>query len=85
MGSFAQRGLIGFSYRFPRLAPGTDVSHGIFLYHMIIVNVFIQRGWVGSWAAAAAVIAITLILAYVSTVTAGRWSRKKKAAWEKAA
>lgn len=34
-------GLLGFAYRFPNLQLKIDLSYGIFLYHMIIINIFI--------------------------------------------
>lgn len=37
-------GLLGFAYRFPRIALKCDISYPIFLYHMIVVNIFIATG-----------------------------------------
>ncbi len=71
-------GLIGFSYRFPRIAIKTDISYGLFIYHMIIVNVFISSGLTGSWWQFFAVLAISCILAYISTITVGKWAARKK-------
>lgn len=71
-------GLIGFAYRYPRLAIRIDISYGIFLYHMIIVNLFITEGWVGKWRYAFAVLAITIVCAYLSNAIVGKWSAKMK-------
>ena len=71
-------GMIGFSYRYPSLAIGPDFSYGIYLYHMIIINVFISIERIGSWLNAIAAFAITVIFSYVSTMTIGKWSANKK-------
>jgi len=71
-------GLVGFAYAFPQLSIKTDISYGIFLYHMIIVNIFIQIGWMQNWGYALIVMMITVLLAYVSTKTIGAWSAKRK-------
>lgn len=71
-------GLIGFAYRYPKLTVKPDISYGLFLYHMIIVNIFITMGWLGDWGYAIVVLLISLLCAYVSTVTIGRWSVRKK-------
>lgn len=71
-------GLIGFAYAYPKLAVKPDLSYGIFLYHMIVVNVFINFGLVKNWAYAAAVTVITVLLSFVSMKTIGTWSAKRK-------
>lgn len=71
-------GLIGFSYRFPQLAVPIDISYGLFLYHMIIVNVFITFELVGSWWYAFAVLVLSIICAYISNAVIGCWALKKK-------
>ncbi|MBR6040495.1 MAG: acyltransferase [Clostridia bacterium] len=72
-------GVVGFAYRFPMLSIKPDISYGIFLYHMIVMNVFITFNLVGSWWYAAGALFITVLLAYASTVTIGKWAAKKKA------
>lgn len=71
-------GLIGFAYRFPQLSIKKDISYGIFLYHMIIVNVFMNYDLIENWIYATLVIIITVVMAYVSCITVGAWSSKKK-------
>ncbi len=71
-------GLIGFAYRFPRLALKTDISYGLFIYHMIIVNVFISLGLTGNWWHFVAVSALSCVFAYISTKTVGKWSARRK-------
>lgn len=72
-------GLIGYAYRFPELAVCPDISYGVFLYHMIFVNIFISVGWIGNWWFALGALVITMGGAYLSTITVGNWSAKRKA------
>jgi len=32
-----------------RVLRGNDISYGIYIYHMPVVNVLVERGWTGSW------------------------------------
>ena len=67
-------GLIGFAYLFPILALKKDISYPIFLYHMIVVNIFISLGWTGNWFYGIVVIVLSCVVAYLSTATIGKWS-----------
>jgi peptidoglycan/LPS O-acetylase OafA/YrhL len=40
-------GLIGLSYTLPKLNVKIDISYGLFIYHMIVVNIMIELGFVG--------------------------------------
>lgn len=71
-------GLIGFAYKFPQMLIKIDISYGIFLYHMIVVNVFISLGRIGKWWNAISVLIITVLLAGISTLTVGKWAGKMK-------
>ncbi|MCI9422070.1 MAG: acyltransferase [Dorea sp.] len=72
-------GVIGFAYRFPQLNVPLDISYGLFLYHMTVVNVFVNFRWGGGkWEYALLIVLITVILAYISTVTVGKLSVRKK-------
>jgi peptidoglycan/LPS O-acetylase OafA/YrhL len=71
-------GLIGVSYAFPQLYVKTDISYGIFLYHMIIANIFIHLGYVHKWRYALFSMLISIVAAYVSYKTIGTWSVKMK-------
>ncbi len=75
---FLTAGALGFAYRFPRLSIQPDISYGLFLYHMTIVNLFVCFGWVGNWICAIPIAAISILLAYLSTVTAGRISAGRR-------
>ena len=65
---------------YTKLFINPDISYGLFLYHMTIINVFVNFGWIGSWLYAVVVVVISIIFAYLSTVTIGKLSfyRKKK-------
>lgn len=75
---FMTAGLIGFAYRFTQLSISPDISYGIFLYHMTVVNVFVNFKWMGRWLYVLPVVLISIMLAYVSTVTVGRISLQIK-------
>ena len=67
-------GVLGFAYAFPRLNIKTDISYGVYIYHMTIVNAFIALGFVGKGWTLLAAIVISCILAWISTVTIGKMS-----------
>ena len=75
---FLTLGLIGFAYRLPILAVNTDISYGVFLYHMTVVNIFVNFGWTGRWLYVLPVILITGLLAYISTIKIGQFTSKKR-------
>lgn len=39
---FLTVGLIGFAYKFPQLNISPDISYGLFLYHMTVINIFVN-------------------------------------------
>ena len=69
---------IGFAYVFPKFNIKTDISYGVYIYHMIIINAMIQLGFTGEGYYILIAMAITFAMAYVSTMTIGRISLKKK-------
>ena len=71
-------GITGFAYSFPQLNLKTDISYGVYIYHMTIVNALIALGFSGQGWTMWCVIAITCLLAWLSTITVGRMSAKKK-------
>ena len=71
-------GVLGFSYQYPEVNMKTDISYGIYIYHMTIVNALIALGFVGKQWSMWVVVAITCILAYLSTITVGQMSANKK-------
>lgn len=59
---------IGFAYALPNLNVKHDISYEIFLYHMVVINVFIQIGLIESllyFVLATIIIVILSILSYI--------------------
>ena len=75
---FLTAGLIGFAFRYPELSIHIDISYGIFLYHMTVINVFVNFGWIEKWLYVVPVVLTAVLLAYLSTVTIGRLSSVQK-------
>ena len=71
-------GLVGASYIFPSLNVKTDISYGVYIYHMTIVNALIALRFTNDYLLLIFVTISTCILAWISTKTVGRWSLKMK-------
>lgn len=71
-------GLIGFAYRFPKCNVKVDISYGIYIYHMTVVNAMIALGFTGKPIYLLIVVLISCVLAFVSGRTIGRLSLQKK-------
>ena len=71
-------GLLGASYIFPRLNIQTDISYGIYIYHMTVVNALIALNYSGNIWLLIVVLTITCLLAYISTKTIGNYSQMLK-------
>jgi peptidoglycan/LPS O-acetylase OafA/YrhL len=65
-------GVLGFAYRFPKLEIKRDMSYGIYIFHMTVVNVMIAKGMVGRPVSVIVVIVATCALAYASSKIVGR-------------
>lgn len=76
---FCLTALLALAYKLPNLIIRTDVSYPLFIYHMIVVNVIIELGFIGNIAAFISCIVISFILAYISTTLIGRYIIRKKA------
>lgn len=76
--SFLILSIIGFAYSFPAFNIKMDISYGVYIYHMTIVNALIALGYLQKWYLLGVVISITVILAWLSTKTVGQWGLKKK-------
>lgn len=70
--------IVGFSYRFPNLKLKRDISFGIFIYHMTVVNIMIAFGLTGKFIYLMIATIITCVLGYISTITIGEYSAKRK-------
>ena len=71
-------GFVGFAYAFPRINVKRDISYGVYIYHMTIVNALIALGFVGESWTLWFVIVLTCLLAWISTITIGKLSLSKK-------
>ena len=71
-------GIVGFAYAVPQVNIKTDISYGIYIYHMTVVNALIAIGFTGQSWTLWSVIGVTCILAWISTVTIGRFSIRMK-------
>ena len=49
-----------------RLLRGNDISYGMYIYHMLVLNVFVQVGFKGSMLSLACMLALTLALGVTS-------------------
>ncbi len=57
---------IGVAYSFGKIRVKFDLSYGLYLYHMIVVDVFVHIGMVGKVSYLIAVYAVSLLCAVVS-------------------
>jgi len=71
-------GLVGFAYAVPQVNIRTDISYGVYIYHMTIVNALIALGFIGQSWTLWFVICTTTLLAWISTVTIGKYSQRRK-------
>lgn len=71
--------LLGFAYAFPGLEIKMDISYGLYLYHMTVVNVMVTFGMTGNVRWFIFAMLVSCILAYISTKTIGRFAMRKKA------
>lgn len=69
---------IGFAYALSKLNIKHDISYGIYVYHMVVVNVLIELGLVEEWRYFFVALIITICLAIVSYFTVGRRRTKEK-------
>lgn len=70
--------LAGFAYRFHFLDIKTDISYGIYIYHMTIVNVLINFGFSRNQWLMVFVILSSCLVAWISAATIGKYSIIKK-------
>lgn len=78
-------GALGFAYACPSLNIRTDISYGVYIYHMIIVNIFIQLGLTGNRLYLLLAGIAVLIISFISTKTIGRLSQQWKQRFTKSA
>lgn len=72
--------IIGFGYSFPRIRIRHDFSFGIYIYHMIVINLMLELGYTGRVHYIATALIISVLLAamsYFMIGSIGRNARKK--------
>lgn len=70
--------LTGMAYLFPFLNVKTDISYDIYIYHMTFVNALLALGFVNNTWLFLVVLFITCLVAWLSTVTIGKYSLNRK-------
>ena len=70
-------GIIGFSYFFPCLNIKKDISYGVYLYHMIVINAMIQLGYIVKVEYLFVSIILSIVLAYISFSLVGSLMNRK--------
>lgn len=68
----------GFAFAFPMLNIKTDISYGIYLYHMVVINIFVHLGLTENFVYFLGAVGITIVSAFFSTMTIGRIGIKMK-------
>lgn len=71
-------GALGLAYVCPWLNVKIDISYAMYIYHMIVVNIFIELGLTGLKLYLAGAVIIVLIVSFVSTLTIGQFSKSWK-------
>lgn len=72
-------GVIGFAYAFPKLNIKLDLSYGIYIYHMIVINVMMWLNlYDNGFLCILVAIAISTVLSLMSYYSLGLISRKAK-------
>jgi peptidoglycan/LPS O-acetylase OafA/YrhL len=75
--------MISVAYTLPGLSrtvlSGTDVSYGVYIYHGLVINIFVELGRTDNWLFGAGVFLLTYILGYLSWVLVERSCIKRKA------
>lgn len=70
--------VVGFAYSFPELKLKRDISFGIFIYHMTVVNAMLTFGLTGNYIDFLIVAVVSCLFGYISTITVGKFSNRKK-------
>ena len=70
---------LALAYKLPFMNVRADISYGVYIYHMTVVNAMISLGFVGGGVDRYLIcVIITSVLAYFSHKTIGIWATKKK-------
>jgi len=75
---FLFAGVLGIAYRFPKLELKWEISYGIYIFHMTVVNVMIAKGMIGRPVSVVVVVVVTCVFAFVSSEIVGNKRMKKR-------
>ncbi len=64
----AMSGAFSFRTLSDRTLAGNDISYGVYIYHMVVINAFVTRGMIGRYEYLFLAVAISFILAYLSWI-----------------
>lgn len=70
--------LTGMAYLLPCMNVKRDISYGIYIYHMTFVNALLALGFVNKTWLLFVVLVTTCLVAWLSTVTIGKYSLSRK-------
>lgn len=71
-------GVAGFAYGYPRFVLKRDISYGVYIYHMTVVNIMVSLGLMHKPIYGAICIVISFMLGWISTVTIGKYVSSHK-------
>lgn len=69
---------LGFAYALPGLNIKHDISYGIYLYHMVILNILIQLGFIGHYGWFVIALVLTFLIASASYVLTSIYGMKRR-------
>lgn len=72
--------VVGFAYRFTFIKLKRDISYGLYIYHMTVVNVMVTFGLTGKLIYLIIAFVLSFIMAYLSNITIGKLSESRKKA-----
>lgn len=70
---------LGIAYAFPKINIKIDISYSLFIYHMIVMNVFIELGYSKGWFVALTIVLVSVGISLISTLVIQQWLKKIKA------
>lgn len=77
-GIFLGMSIIGFSYKYPNLKIKHDLSYGLYIYHMIVINVFLEFEFVGKLYYIFLALVVSIILSVFSYFTIAKIGKRVK-------
>lgn len=70
--------VVGFAYKFKNIRVQPDISYGLYVYHMVVINIMMELGYMGKWLDIFLALAVSGLLAMVSYLSIGNLSKKQK-------